>query len=664
MGSSTFLPFFYSVLLSLATLTLSEDVYFEHSCNETRGNYTANSTYQANLNSIVSQFSSLTEFNYGFFNLSAGVSPDNVNVIALCRGDLNQSQCNSCLNYTATELEQFCPSNKEATAWSELCLVRYANRDMYGMLENDPRTCAYNPANASNPDQFNQALSELLNNLSSEAAAGGPLRKYAAGKATAGNLQTVYATVQCTPDLEEINCTTCLNFAMSELQKCCYGRIGCRVLRPNCVLRFESNPFYNQIAVPLPPSSSPTSQEPLCFAGKGNNTTRTVIIVIASVVGVLILIIISICIFMRRRKTPKQFETKDEIIGAESLQIDFDSVLAATNNFSDANKLGQGGFGAVYKGQLPNGEEIAVKRLSMESQQGDIEFKNEVLLLAKLQHRNLVRFVGFCLEGHEKILIYEFVPNKSLDHFIFDQIKRAELDWETRYKIIEGIARGLLYLHEDSRLRIIHRDLKPSNILLDADMIPKISDFGMARLFGQDETQGSTMRIVGTYGYMAPEYAIQGHFSVKSDVFSFGVLLLEIISGQKNNSFHHGENSEFMLNFAWKNWREGTALNLIDPTLSDGSRNEIMRCMHIALLCVQENVARRPTMASVVFMLNSFSTTLPVPSQPAFCMQSNIETDMSSSLATNSWASESKNSNIELLPASLNEASITELSPR
>ncbi|XP_022720564.1 putative receptor-like protein kinase At4g00960 isoform X2 [Durio zibethinus] len=402
----------------------------------------------------------------------------------------------------------------------------------------------------------------------------------------------------------------------------------------------------------------------LCFAGNGNNTTRTIIIVIASVVGVLILIIISIYIFMRRKKTPEKVETKDEIIGAESLRIDFDSVLAATNNFSDANKLGHGGFGAVYK--LPNGQEVAVKRMYRKSQQGDIEFKNEVLLLAKLQHHNLIRFLGFCLEGHEKILISEFVPNRSLDHFIFgkvsDRTKRAQLDWKTRYKIIEGIARGLLYLHEDSKLRIIHRDLKPSNILLDADMIPKISGFGMARPLGRDETQGSTVRIVGTYGYMAPEYAMQGHFSVKSDVFSFGVLLLEIISGQKNNSFCHGENNEFMLNFAWKNWREGTALNLIDPTLSDFSRNEIMRCIHIALLCVQENVAGRPTMAAVIFMLNSFSTILPVPSQPAFCMQSDIETDMSSSLATNSWVS--NNSNIELLPTSLNEVSITELSPR
>ncbi|XWS19474.1 hypothetical protein CRYUN_Cryun31cG0019300 [Craigia yunnanensis] len=664
MESSRFLLFFYSVLLSLATPTLTlsadDDVYYVHKCNETNGNYTANSTYQANLNGIVSQFSSLTEFNYGFFNLSAGESPDKVNSIALCRGDIKQDQCNSCLNYTATELERLCPSNKEATAWSELCLVRYANRDMYGLLENDPRDCVYNKENAS--DQFNQALIELLNNLSSEAAAGGPL-KYAAGNKAAG-LQTVYAMVQCTPDMDQQNCTTCLDFARRELQSCCYGRIGCRVLRPTCLLRFESNSFINQTPVPLPsPPPSPTT--PTSIGGNGNNTARTVIIVIASVVGVLTLIIISICIFMRRRKTPKIVETTEpkEISGVESLQFDFDTVLIATNDFSDDNKLGQGGFGAVYKGQLPNGQEIAVKRLSRESGQGDLEFKTEVLLVAKLQHRNLVKLLGFCLEGQERLLIYEFVANASLDHFIFDPIKRAQLDWETRYKIIGGTARGLLYLHEDSRLRIIHRDLKASNILLDAEMIPKIADFGMARLFGQDETQGITNRVVGTYGYMAPEYALYGQFSVKSDVFSFGVLLLEIISGQKN-CFRHGENDEYILSFAWRNWREGTALNLIDPTLSDGSRNDMMRCIHIALLCVQENAAVRPTMASVVLMLNSFSTTLPVPSQPAFAMQSNTESDMPSSLDTASWASESNKSNIELLPLSNNEVSITELSPR
>ncbi|XVE87889.1 hypothetical protein DITRI_Ditri19aG0024800 [Diplodiscus trichospermus] len=210
------------------------------------------------------------------------------------------------------------------------------------------------------------------------------------------------------------------------------------------------------------------------------------------------------------------------------------TIAATTNNFSSTNKLGQGGFGPVYKGTL-NGMEIAIKRLSKSSGQGMEEFKNEVTLIAKLQHRNLVRILGCCIEKGESMLIYEYMPNKGLDCFIFDGWKRSLLDWGIRFEILCGIARGIVYLHQDSRLKIIHRDLKASNILLDADMNPKISDFGMARIFGRDQGEANTNRVVGTYGYMAPEYAMQGHFSTKSDVYSFGVLLLEIITGKRNS---------------------------------------------------------------------------------------------------------------------------------
>ncbi|XP_030451971.2 cysteine-rich receptor-like protein kinase 10 [Syzygium oleosum] len=321
-------------------------------------------------------------------------------------------------------------------------------------------------------------------------------------------------------------------------------------------------------------------------------------------------------------------EVVDEISTAESLQFDFGTIRAATDNFSDSKKLGQGGFGAVYMGQLSNGQEIAVKRLSQNSSQGELEFKNEVMLLARLQHRNLVRLLGFCLEGVEQLLIYEFMPNSSLDQFIFDPLKRANLNWDRRHKIIMGVARGMLYLHEDSRLRIIHRDLKASNILLDSDMNPKISDFGMARLFELDQTRAETNRIVGTYGYMAPEYVIHGTFSVKSDVFSFGVLVLEIVSGQKNTFYHMGDDIEALIGYVWKNWREGSISNIIDPSISSGSSTEIARCIHIGLLCVQEDVASRPTMTSVLLMLNSHSVSLQVPSRPALFMHSGIEFDM------------------------------------
>ncbi|XP_057424958.1 cysteine-rich receptor-like protein kinase 10 [Lotus japonicus] len=361
-----------------------------------------------------------------------------------------------------------------------------------------------------------------------------------------------------------------------------------------------------------------------------------------------------------------QDHDEDEITIAESLKFNFDTIRVATNDFSDSNKLGEGGFGAVYWGELSNGQVIAVKRLSWNSNQGDTEFKNEVLLVAKLQHRNLVRLLGFSMEGRERLLVYEFVPNKSLDYFIFDPIRKAQLVGEMRYNIIRGIARGLLYLHEDSRLRIIHRDLKASNILLDEEMNPKIADFGMARLFVMDQTQENTSRIVGTYGYMAPEYAMHGHFSMKSDVFSFGVIVLEIVSGLKNNKgINHGEDVEYLLSFAWRNWREGTATKVIDPSLNNISPNEMMRCIHIGLLCVQENSANRPTMSNVVLMLNSNSVTLPVPSKPAFFMDNStrILTDMQL-LEDNSRATRSSQSTSKSAQGSVNDVSITELSAR
>ncbi|EYU34172.1 hypothetical protein MIMGU_mgv1a025876mg, partial [Erythranthe guttata] len=310
----------------------------------------------------------------------------------------------------------------------------------------------------------------------------------------------------------------------------------------------------------------------------------------------------------------------DGISTVESIQFDFGKIKDSTNGFSDDNKLGEGGFGPVYMGKLENRGEIAVKRLSKDSGQGEMEFKNEVLLVAKLQHKNLVRLLGFSIQGIERLLVYEFVPNGSLDQFLFDRIKSSTLDWDTRYKVIGGIAKGILYLHEDSRLQIIHRDLKASNILLDKHMNPKISDFGMAKLIVPDETQKSTTRIVGTYGYMAPEYAISGQFSVKSDVFSFGVIILEIISGQRKIFIQNGEDSGDLLSYAWRSWREGTTANFIDPMLraSSGSQHDMIKCIHIALLCVQENAVDRPTMASVVIMMNSLSITLPMPSKPGF----------------------------------------------
>ncbi|XP_054787230.1 cysteine-rich receptor-like protein kinase 29 [Prosopis cineraria] len=398
----------------------------------------------------------------------------------------------------------------------------------------------------------------------------------------------------------------------------------------------------------------------------GKKSEIIIAIVVPTAVLVVLLAFVWICVRVRKqgRKFPSETEADDSIEHTESIRFEFDTIEVATNNFSDANKLGQGGFGPVYKGKLSNGQEIAVKRLSRDSGQGDIEFKNEVQLMVKLQHRNLVRLLGFCLKQEERLLVYEFLPNKSLDHFIFDPIRREQLRWETRYTIIKGIARGLLYLHEESQQQIIHRDLKASNILLDASMNPKISDFGMAKLFAMDQTQANTDRVVGTYGYMAPEYARHGQFSVKSDIFSFGVLILEIVSGQKNGGLHNMENVEHLPSLAWNSWRKGTASNIIDPTLTDGSRNEIMRCIHVGLLCAQEKAAKRPTMASLVLMLSSHSFSLQAPMKPAFFMNDTSLSGRQSgnyrSMSTSSG--EKKRKSVESL--SVNEASITDICPR
>lgn len=319
----------------------------------------------------------------------------------------------------------------------------------------------------------------------------------------------------------------------------------------------------------------------------------------------------------------------DQANGLELPLFNFNCVAIATNNFSEENKLGEGGFGPVYKGKLPGGQEIAVKRLSRRSGQGVEEFKNEIILIAKLQHRNLVRLLGCSIQGEEKMLLYEYMPNKSLDGFLFDPTKQAQLDWRKRFTIIEGIARGLLYLHRDSRLRIIHRDLKASNILLDEDMNPKISDFGMARIFGGNQNEANTNRVVGTFGYMSPEYAMEGLFSVKSDVYSFGVLLLEIISGRRNTSFRLTEFSS-LIGHAWHLWNEEKGMELIDPSIRDScSQDEVLRCIHLAILCVQDSAAQRPTMSSVVLMLESEAATLPLPRQPTFTSvrESSIDTE-------------------------------------
>ncbi|KAF3654309.1 putative protein TOPLESS-like [Capsicum annuum] len=396
-----------------------------------------------------------------------------------------------------------------------------------------------------------------------------------------------------------------------------------------------------------------------------------IVIVVAIVVALLISGLIFYIIARRRRQQDenrKEEEYIRELTASDSFNdtnlkekdgrevqdlkiFSFGFVLAATNNFSSENKLGEGGFGPVYKGKFPDGREVAVKRLSRTSGQGLVEFKNELILIAKVQHTNLVRVIGCCIRGDEKMLIYEYMPNKSLDFFLFDPERKKLLDWKKRFEIIEGISQGLLYLHKYSRMRVIHRDLKASNVLLDENMNPKIADFGMARIFKQNETEAVTGRVVGTYGYMAPEFAMEGAFSIKSDVFSFGILMLEIVSGKRTTSLQQFDRPLNLIGYAWELWKEGCALDLKDPVLGDLCDTKLLlRVIHVGLLCVQEGATDRPTMSDVISMLGNDSMPLPTPKQPAFFTGRNEV--------------ESNSSGIKAEHCSVNDCSITVIEAR
>ncbi|KAL1567084.1 putative serine/threonine-protein kinase receptor [Salvia divinorum] len=428
--------------------------------------------------------------------------------------------------------------------------------------------------------------------------------------------------VEC---LKNCSCTACANPYITN------GGSGCVMWFGDLIdiRQFPEAGDNQNIYVRLPASElagSATNGEEEKKEGKTSGAKKLVVIFVAS--AVLILAVFGGGVLFIKRQRREASKSNDEDIDMKIFKLE--TIVAATNNFSWENMIGEGGFGPVYKGSLSAEGEIAVKRLSRTSQQGLEEFKNEVILIAKLQHRNLVRLLGCCICGEERMLIYEYLQNKSLDHFIFDQNRRKLVTWAMRFDIIMGIARGLLYLHQDSRLKIIHRDLKTSNILLDKDLNAKISDFGLARIFGEGQSIARTRRVVGTYGYMAPEYAFYGKYSVKSDVFALGVILLEIVSGRKNRGFGQSDDNHSLLGHAWFLWRENKIRELMDECLSNTFiESQVKRCIHVGLLCVQKFAEDRPVMSSVVFMLGNDEAIIPDPKEPGFFPEESSSFDTS-----------------------------------
>ncbi|KAK8992249.1 hypothetical protein V6N11_048338 [Hibiscus sabdariffa] len=490
----------------------------------------------------------------GFYNTTSGRGADMVYGLFLCRGNFSTSVCQACVTFAAGDISRRCPVEITAVIWYDECLLRYSNQSIFSIVAEAPRVGLVNTQNITDQDRFNRQLQAVMDDTVTEAANASPgAKKFAIREANFSSFQNLYTLAQCTPDLSSLDCDRCLQILMANLP---IGRQGGRVLTPSCNVRYEIYRFYNQTAVAPPPPPPPP---PAPASGGNGRRTWPIIIAIVAPITVCILFLFLACWLLKRRASKKddhvQTENGYEITTVDSLQYDFTTIETATDNFSEANKLGEG--------------------------------------------------------GEEKILIYEYVPNKSLDYFVFDPAKQEQLDWSSRYKIIGGIARG------------------------------------------------TTRRVVGTYGYMSPEYAMHGQFSVKSDVYSFGVLVLEIISGQKNSNFYETDGAQDLISYAWKLWKDNRPLDLLNPVLRDNySRNEVIRCIQLGLLCVQEDPAERPTMATVVLTLNSYSVTLSMPKEPAFVFHSRSEGMMPYK------GLESDKSTSQSAPWSINDVSITELDPR
>ncbi|KAG7619644.1 Gnk2-homologous domain [Arabidopsis suecica] len=631
----------YSVLMifiASSLLIVLQNVEIVNAVGCTGSFFNGNSSYAQNRRDLFSTLPNKVVTNGGFYNSSLGKSPNIVHAVALCGRGYEQQACIRCVDSAIQGIltTTSCLNRVDSFTWDKdeednvSCLVSTSNHSTFGNLELRP-SVRYQIPNSIEPSKnmtlFEQEWNAMANRTvesATEAETSSVLKYYSAEKAEFTEFPNVYMLMQCTPDITSQDCKTCLGECVTLFKEQVWGRQGGEVYRPSCFFRWDLYAFHgafdNVTRVPAPPRPQAQGNESSITKKKGRSIGYGGIIAIVVVLTFInILVFIGyIKVYGRRKESYNKINVGSaeysDSDGQFMLRFDLGMVLAATDEFSSENTLGQGGFGTVYKGTLLNGQEVAVKRLTKGSGQGDIEFKNEVSLLTRLQHRNLVKLLGFCNEGDEQILVYEFVPNSSLDHFIFDDEKRSLLTWEMRYRIIEGIARGLLYLHEDSQLKIIHRDLKASNILLDAEMNPKVADFGTARLFDSDETRAETKRIAGTRGYMAPEYLNHGQISAKSDVYSFGVMLLEMISGERNNSFE----GEGLAAFAWKRWVEGKPEIIIDPFLIEKPRNEIIKLIQIGLLCVQENPTKRPTMSSVIIWLGSETIIIPLPKAPAF----------------------------------------------
>ncbi|XP_050374145.1 cysteine-rich receptor-like protein kinase 3 [Argentina anserina] len=525
-----------------------------------------------------------------------------------CMRDLSQIDCNLCFAQCKTQILRCLPFQK-ATLGGRLfydgCYLRYDNFDFFNhSLSAEDKSVCGAESFGGNQRVFKANALELVRNLSLEAAKNDG---FFVGSMDRENV-TVYGLAQCWELVNGFACEKCLSDAVVRIGSCPPKDEG-RVLNAGCYLRYSTQKFYY--------NNTKTDDG----GGVGGRHDLAMILAVTSAALALVLAVSAFAFLTRkkslkRRKEREQFGALLSIVNKSRLNYSYEVLENATNYFHDSNKLGQGGSGSVYKGVLSDGKVVAIKRLFFNTRQWVDHFFNEVNLISGIHHRNLVKLLGCSITGPESLLVYEYVPNQSLHDYFSVKHDLEPLSWELRYKIILGTAEGLSYLHEESKVRIIHRDIKLSNILLDEDFMPKIADFGLARLFPDNKTHVSTA-IAGTLGYMAPEYVTRGKLTEKADVYSFGVLVIEIITGKRVNSF--ASNSVPILQTVWDLYGTDQLCNAVDPILVGNFINsEASQLLQVGLLCVQASAELRPSMSLVVKMLTNQNLEIPQPTQPPF----------------------------------------------
>ncbi|XP_027337521.1 cold-responsive protein kinase 1-like [Abrus precatorius] len=513
-----------------------------------------------------------------------------------CRNYLSKNDCLSCFATASAQLRN-CSTASGARVTYDGCFFRYESEGFYDQSTDLGNGVSCGNQTAHERDVFSAIGRQVLMNL--QIATPKIKGFFAATKTPVVGVGAIYAIAQCIQTITPSGCSDCLRVDYNNMHTCLPNTNG-RAYDAGCFMRYSTTPFFadNQ-TIDINP-----------YLKQGGSSKKWAII--GGVVGGIVLVILlSLFVWCRRSQKPKRV-SRGNILGATELRgpvnYKYNDLKDATKNFSDENKLGEGGFGDVYKGTLKNGKVVAVKKLILgKSDKTDDDFESEVKLISNVHHRNLVRLLGCCSKGQERILVYEYMANNSLDRFLFGD-KEGSLNWKQRYDIILGTARGLTYLHEEFHVSIIHRDIKSGNILLDHEFQPKISDFGLARLLPGDKSHLKT-RFAGTLGYTAPEYAIHGQLSEKADTYSYGIVVLEIISGQKSTELRVDDDGshEYLLRRAWKLYEEGMHLELVDKSLNSNEYDVegVKKIIEIALLCTQASAATRPTMSEVVVLLNS-----------------------------------------------------------